>query len=117
MKILFINLPFSGHIIPTLGLVQELVKRNIKITYLLTSDWKEKVLYTGAKFSEYQDNKKLSVQMKNAYYAAIKLVPDYDLIIYEQFFFLGKHVAEKFNKPAVRIFTSLASNEIGRAHV
>lgn len=53
MKILFINLPFSGHIIPTLGLVQELVKRNIKITYLLTSDWKEKVLYTGAEFSEY----------------------------------------------------------------
>ena len=112
MKILFINLPFPGHIIPTLGLVQELVKRNIKITYLLTSDWKEKVLYTGAEFSEYQDNKKLSVQMKNAYYAAIKLVPDYDLVIYEQFFFLGKHVAEKFNKPAVRIFTSLASNEL-----
>lgn len=83
MKILFINLPFSGHIIPTLGLVQELVKRNNKITYLLTSDWKEKILHTGA-----------------------------ELVIYEQFFFLGKHVAEKFNKPAVRIFTSLASNEL-----
>lgn len=112
MKILFINLPFSGHIIPTLGLVQELVKRNIEITYLLTSDWKERVLYTGAKFAEYQNSKKLSVQMKNAYGAAIKLVSDYDLVIYEQFFFLGKHVAEKFNKPAVRIFTSLASNEL-----
>ena len=112
MKILFINLPFSGHIIPTLGLVQELVKRDNKITYLLTSDWKEKILHTGAGFSEYQDNKKLSIQMRNAYYAAIKLVSDYDLVIYEQFFFLGKHVAEKFNKPAIRIFTSLASNEL-----
>ena len=50
--------------------------------------------------------------MKIAYYAAIKIVSDYDLVIYEQFFFLGKHVAEKFNKPAVRIFTSLASNEL-----
>lgn len=59
MKILFINLPFSGHINPTLGLVQELVKRDNKITYLLTSDWKEKILHTGADFSEYQDNKKL----------------------------------------------------------
>lgn len=112
MKILFINLPFSGHIIPTLGLVQELVKRNIKVTYLLTSDWKERVLYTGAEFSEYQDSKKLSVQMRNAYCAAIKLVSDFDLVMYEQFFFLGKHVAEKFNKPVIRIFTSVASNEL-----
>ena len=83
MKILFINLPFSGHIIPTLGLVQELVKRNNKITYLLTSDWKEKILHMGAEFSEYQDNRKLSIQMRNAYCAAIKLVSDYDFVIYE----------------------------------
>lgn len=112
MKILFINLPFAGHVIPTLGLVQEFVKRNVKVTYLLTSDWKEEVLRTGAEFSHYQNNKKLSVQMKNAYHAAIKLVPDHDLVIYEQFFFLGKHIAEKFNKPSVRIFTSLAPNEL-----
>lgn len=112
MKILFINLPFSGHIIPTLGLVQELVKRDIKVTYLLTSDWKERVTYAGAEFSEYQDSKRLSVQMRNAYCAAIKLVSDFDLVMYEQFFFLGKHIAEKFNKPVVRIFTSLASNEL-----
>lgn len=112
MKILFINLPFSGHIIPTLGLVQELVKRDIKVTYLLTSDWKERVSYAGAEFSEYQDSKRLSVQMRNAYCAAIKLVSDFDLVMYEQFFFLGKHIAEKFNKPVIRIFTSLASNEL-----
>ncbi len=112
MKILFINLPFSGHIIPTLGLVQELIKRGHKITYLLTPDWKEKILHTGAEFSEYHDNKKLSVQMRNAYDAAIKLASGYDLVIYEQFFFLGKHAAEKFNKPAIRIFTSMASNEL-----
>ncbi|MDE6593067.1 MAG: hypothetical protein K2K57_08395 [Oscillospiraceae bacterium] len=111
MKILFINLPFSGHIIPTLGLVQELIKRGHKITYLLTPDWKEKILHTGAEFSEYQDNKKLSVQMRNAYDAAIKLAAGFDLVIYEQFFFLGKHAAEKFNMPAIRIFTSMASNE------
>lgn len=111
MNILFINLPFSGHIIPTLGLVEELQERNNHVTYLLTYDWKYKVLETGAEFVGYQNDKKLSGQMKNAYNAAVNLIPKFDLIIYEQFFFLGKHLAEKYNKPAVRIFTSLASNE------
>lgn len=48
--------------------------------------------------------------MKNASAAADKIASEFDFIIYEQFFFLGKHIAEKYSKPAVRIFTSLATN-------
>lgn len=111
MKILFINLPFSGHIIPTLGLVKELLKRKNQVTYLLAYEWKNHILQTGAEFMGYKNAKKLSDQLKNAYDAADEIAKEYDLILYEQFFFLGKHVAEKWNKPAIRIFTSIASNK------
>lgn len=111
MKILFINLPFAGHINPTLGLVQELIKRGNNITYLLTPEWEDKVKAAGAEFKAYEDHKKLSVQMRNAYNAALSIADDFDLIVYEQFFFLGKHLAEKYKKPVVRIFTSLAAND------
>lgn len=111
MNILFINLPYSGHVIPTLGLVEELQKRNNHVTYLLTENWRDKVLAVGAEFISYKNDKKLSKQIKNACEAAKKLIEHNDLVIYEQFFFLGKHLAEKYNKPVVRIFTSFASNE------
>lgn len=35
MKILFINLPYYGHVVPTIGLVQELVAKGCEVTYLL----------------------------------------------------------------------------------
>ena len=35
----------------------------------------------------------------------------FDGIIYEQFFFLGKHLAEKYQKPAVRVFTAPVTND------
>lgn len=111
MNILFINLSYSGHIIPTLGLVEELQRRNNRVTYLLTENWQDKILAVGAEFVSYKNDKKLSVQIKNAYKAAEELITEFDLVIYEQFFFLGKHLAEKYNKPVIRIFTSFASNE------
>jgi len=111
MKLLFVNLPFSGHIFPTLGLVKELTKRNVEVTYLITLEWEERVRAAGAEFSSYENHKKLSVQMRNAYDAALKIADQFDLIIYEQYFFLGKHLAEKCNKPVVRIFTPLAAND------
>ncbi|MCC0664904.1 macrolide family glycosyltransferase [Clostridioides sp. ZZV15-6597] len=112
MKILFINLPFSGHIYPTLGLVEKLVHRGNSVTYLLTEEWKDKVLEMGADFICYEDSKKFSIQMKNAYQISIKVAHEFDLIIYEHLFFLGKHIAERFNKPVIRVITSPATNEI-----
>lgn len=110
MNILFINLPYSGHIIPTLGLVKELTARGHNVTYMLTAGWRDKIIEAGGEFVEYAYHDKLSVQMKNASAAADKIADNFNLIIYEQFFFLGKHLAEKYSKPAVRIFTPLATN-------
>lgn len=111
MKILFINLPYHGHVVPTIGLVQELLKQGCKVTYLMPFDWEDKVTQSGAIFAGYENHRQLSEQMKNAYSAAEKIIGDFDLIIYEQFFFLGKHLAEKHGKPVVRIFTATATNK------
>lgn len=111
MKILFINLPYYGHVIPTIGLVEELIKQGNQVTYLLPYDWEDMITGTSASFVGYENHKKLSEQIKNAYAAAEQIIVDYDLVIYEQFFFLGKHLAEKYNKPVVRIFTAPVTNE------
>lgn len=111
MKVLFINLPYHGHVIPTIGLVEELIKQGCQVTYLLPFDWEDMLAGTEITFVGYQNHKKLSEQIKNAYAAAEQIIVDYDLVIYEQFFFLGKHLAEKYNKPVVRIFTAPVTNE------
>lgn len=111
MKILFINLPYYGHVIPTIGLVKELSKQGCDVTYLMPFDWEDKVIESGAKFYGYENHKQLSEQIKNAYDRAEKIIDDFDLVIYEQFFFLGKHLAEKYHKPVVRIFTAPVTNK------
>lgn len=111
MKILFINLPYHGHVIPTIGLVKELIEQGAEVTYMLPFDWEEKVAESGAKFYGYKNHKQLAEQMKNAFAAAEEIVEKYDVVIYEQFFFLGKHLGEKYNKPVVRIFTAPVTNK------
>ena len=111
MKILFINLPYHGHVVPTIGLVQELIKLGCEVTYLMPFDWKEKVKESGARFHGYANHRQLSEQIKHAYAAAESIVEQFDFVIYEQFFFLGKHLAEKYNKPVARIFTAPVTNE------
>jgi len=111
MKILFINLPYHGHVVPTIGLVQELLKQGCEVTYLMPFGWEDKVTESGATFAGYENHRQLSEQIKNAYDAAEKIIDDFDMVIYEQFFFLGKHLAEKHGKPVVRIFTAPATNK------
>ena len=112
MKILFINLPYYGHVVPTIGLVQELCAQGCEVTYMLPFGWKEKIKESGAAFAGYQNHKQLSEQIQNAYDAAEKIVEQFDMIIYEQFFFLGKHLAEKYKKPVVRIFTAPVADKV-----
>jgi MGT family glycosyltransferase len=111
MKILLINLPYYGHVVPTIGLVQELIRLGCEVTYLLPFDWEETIKVSGAVFSGYQNHRQLAEQIKNAYAAAEKIAAQFDLILYEQFFFLGKHLSEQYQKPAVRIFTAPATNK------
>lgn len=110
MKILFLNLPYSGHVIPTVGLVRELVKAGHAVTYLLPHDWESYLAGSGADFLGYDNSPKLDIQIHNAFRTAESVIAEYDLLIYEQFFFVGKHLAEKHGKKCIRIFTSPATN-------
>ena len=50
MKLLFINLPYYGHVVPTIGLVQELIQQGCEVTYLLSFGWEDTIKYSGANF-------------------------------------------------------------------
>ena len=91
MNILFINLPYYGHFLPTIGLVQELIKQGCTVTYLMPFDWQERVYESGADFVGYENHKKLSEQIKNAYAVADKIAKDYNLIIL--IFYIGPKYA------------------------
>ena len=110
MKVLFINLPYHGHVVPTVGLVQELTRLGCQVTYLLPFDWEDRIAGSGAEFYGYKNHRQLAEQMKNAWAAADGIAAQFDLVLYEQFFFLGKHLAEKHGKPAVRVFTAPVAN-------
>ena len=49
MKLLFINLPYYGHVIPTIGLVQELIRLGCEVTYLMPFDWQKIISESGAR--------------------------------------------------------------------
>ena len=56
LKILFVNLPYHGHVIPTIGLTQELIKAGHQVTYLMPYDWEDKIADSSAEFLGYENN-------------------------------------------------------------
>lgn len=111
MKILFINLPYHGHVIPTVGLTRALVQAGHQVTYLMPHDWEESIAGSGADFLGYENHPQLDKQIRNAFFKAEEVIASHDLVLYEQFFFIGRHLAQKHGKPCVRIFTAPATNK------
>lgn len=115
MKILIISLPFTGHVNPTLGMAKALVEAGHKVSFVLTEEWKEDVSKTGAIFIPY-DNfpiKPTSFELrqqsfKAAYETAYRVGAQYDIVVYEMLFFLGKNLADRLGKPSVRLFSTFA---------
>lgn len=118
-KILFVNVPWTGHVNPTLTLVRELIRNGYEVTYINSEEWRKNIEETGAKFIPYINypDGELSVDIKDkmcqmaAYTSALRVLPGYDLLIYEAMFFLGQMLAEQCNKKAVRIFTTFAISD------
>lgn len=117
-KILMINLPYSGHTNPTLGLAADLVKRGHFVGYINAPSFREKIESTGAIFIPYDNysNELTDQQIKThcfsaAYHTGLRVGEEYDVILYELFFYLGKTLAETLKKPCIRQFSMFAWNE------
>lgn len=123
MKILMVNVPFSGHVNPTLPLAKELVERGHDVSYILTNQWKDRIEETGAVFIPYIDDADYNISFRNgkpknflnalkawkyAYNTIIAVGKDYDLLIYEFFTFTAYAAAQRLNLKTVRLFSTFA---------
>ena len=118
LRILMINLPFSGHVNPTLPLTADLVIKGHKVDYICTNQFREQIEKTGARFIPYSsfpenpteyEKKKLCFQA--AFDTAIMYKGKYDILIYEMLFYPGIKVAEILEIPCVRQFSQPAWSE------
>ena len=119
MKILMINVPYSGHVNPTIPLTKRLVKRGHQVSYINAEEFRKKMEMTGATFIPYIDfpegiseEKKKRTCFQAAYDTAMRLDEKFDVLIYEMFFYPGIEVARKKKIPCVRQFSQPAWSEV-----
>jgi MGT family glycosyltransferase len=111
-----VNLPFSGHSNPTMGLARELHERGHEVGYIHSYEWEDRVRATGCQFIPYKGTtpdkyKKAELNYWRVAYDTVEAeLGDYDLLIYEVLFFPGKSLADKLGKPCVRLFSTFALN-------
>ncbi|MEY8352665.1 nucleotide disphospho-sugar-binding domain-containing protein [Lachnospiraceae bacterium 54-53] len=117
-KILMVNLPFSGHTNPTLGLAKVIASLGHEVAYVHSPDWKSKVEKTGARFIPYDDYPDtLSPSQKEmkswgaAYNTVKRIGHGYDCLIYEMLFLPGKSLADELGIPSFRLFSTFTINE------
>ncbi len=55
-KAWFFNIPYHGHVNPTLPLVRELVQRGDEVTYFAGPTFEERILATGAQYGRYRNH-------------------------------------------------------------
>lgn len=121
----FFNIPFHGHVNPTLPLIRELVEHGDEITYFSTSAFEERIHATGANFRGYEDLYTFEDSRKvthiihhaslvaEATYALLPQViyavetekPDY--LMFDMSAPWGEIASRRFNIPAVASFPHL----------
>lgn len=117
-KILIVNLPFSGHTNPTLGLAKKLTDLGCSVSYIHAPEWQKKIQETGAAFIPYEDYPSTlsSTEKKHkcwsaAYQTVKKIGAAYDCLVYETLFLPGKALADELGIPAFRLFSTFALNQ------
>lgn len=115
VNILMIGLPFTGHINPSLGLSKAFIDNGHNVSFVLTKDWKDAIDKTGAQFVPYNNFPATPTQFelrrlsfKSAYDTALSIGKNFDIVIYDVLFFVGKNLADKLNLPAIRLFSTFA---------
>jgi len=109
------NLPYPGHMLPTLGLLSELSARGHYIVCPTDENWFERVRSTGAipveyTYREHHDGKDSTEAAwhREAYRTCAEMIDNFDLLVYETFSYGGKTLADRSGKPCVRLNTTVA---------
>lgn len=133
-KVLFLNMPAYGHVNPTLGIVDGLVKHGESVTYFCTNEFKNKIEQAGAHFKSYNEEtnpltKKRNIDIKpdlehylnhvsdiiKSSDAIIKDILDqikglkYDYVLYGSMLPVGNIIAQILKIPSVASFAVFAT--------
>lgn len=118
MRVLMINVPYSGHVNPTIPLTKALVKAGHQVSYINAEPFRKKIEMTGAVFIPYgnypdkiSEKEKKRICFQAAYDTALCLDQPFDILIYEMFFYPGIEIARKKKIPCVRQFAQPAWSE------
>ncbi|MDO4536302.1 MAG: glycosyltransferase [Clostridium perfringens] len=123
---LFLMFPGHGHVNPTIGLVNELIKNGDEITYICAEEFRSKFENTGAKFvgykvdiSKFDGKNRMDIMaerfldiFKGVLNTAIKEEGEFDYIVLDPFIRPGTKILEKFKvKKVIATSTTFAFNE------
>lgn len=136
-KVLFLNIPSHGHINPTLGLVDELVKQGDEVFYFSSDEYKEKIESTGAIFKSYGEQSNFFVaknkipsnsiinDLLNRINEVLNTSEDiieyvlkeiegikFDYIVYGSMFPFGNVISQILNIPSISSFAVFAKPKI-----
>ncbi|MCM3699656.1 macrolide family glycosyltransferase [Paenibacillus macerans] len=131
-RVLFINGGSEGHINPTLGVVQGLVRRGEEVVYFVAEQYRDRVERTGAKVITFDVGKFLEAflaggrtpwaRVGGLLRTADIVIPSvleqtegerFDYIIHDSMFGCGRLLAQILGLPAVNSCTSFAMGQTG----
>lgn len=133
MKVAVISVGATGHVLPTLPIVTELVRRGVDVTYFTSANFEKTITRTGARFSpvatvltnqgEAKDDieKDMMAELPLRFLSEAESTIDQilpvlereppDVILCDALALAGRLAASALNLPRVQIFTSYAANE------
>jgi len=129
-RVLLINGGSEGHINPTLGVVQELIRRGEEVVYFIAEQYRERVEPTGAKVITFDSSKFIEAflaggrspwaRVAGLLRTADIIIPTlleqikgerFDYIIHDSMFGCGRMLAQILDLPAINLCTSFAMQE------
>ncbi|MEC0092257.1 macrolide family glycosyltransferase [Paenibacillus macquariensis] len=129
-RVLFINGGSEGHINPTLGVVQELIRRGEEVVYVIAEQFRDRIEPTGAEVITFNDGKFLEAflaggrnpwaRVGGLLRTADIIIPSvleqikgeqFDYIIHDSMFGCGRLLAQILDLPAINSCTSFAIQE------
>ena len=111
-RLLMVNLPYQGHMNPTLATVRTLMGKGYRVDYIADPRWRDAVEATGARFISYDSYSehpgRFESSVKSIAQAARTVLRvgregKYSALLYEGFFVYGKTLADRLGLPSIRL--------------